>query len=293
MKVFISWSGDLSDRVAIALRNWLPSVLQSIEPYVSSEDIDKGARWSADVGKELDATHFGILCVTRENIGSPWLNFEAGALSKSIEISRVSPFLLNVRPAELVGPLSQFQATLPRLDDVTRLVKSMNAFSERPIDESRLIDAIRMWWPQLERALKDAEEGREHGQQEPERGVQEMIEELLEITRGLQRQLVYNEMELQPQIVAADIYPSRSASTRGERRLAKEIDLVLAPLSGENDWRYTINDREISVGFEITPQPLVLQHIKRIADRYGREVVFGSIRDLETGTPQAERRGDE
>jgi hypothetical protein len=293
MKVFISWSGDLSHRVAIALRNWLPSVLQSIEPYVSSEDIDKGARWSADVGKELDATHFGILCVTRENIGSPWLNFEAGALSKSIEISRVSPFLLNVRPAELVGPLSQFQATLPRLDDVTRLVKSMNAFSERPIDESRLIDAIRMWWPQLERALKDAEEGREHGQQEPERGVQEMIEELLEITRGLQRQLVYNEMELQPQIVAADIYPSRSASTRGERRLAKEIDLVLAPLSGENDWRYTINDREISVGFEITPQPLVLQHIKRIADRYGREVVFGSIRDLETGTPQAERRGDE
>ena len=91
MKVFISWSGAISHQVALVLREWLPSVIQAVEPYVSSEDIDKGARWTTDISKELEASQYGILCVTPENIEAPWLNFEAGALSKTIDKSRVCP----------------------------------------------------------------------------------------------------------------------------------------------------------------------------------------------------------
>ena len=42
MRVFVSWSGDVSHRVAIAFKEWLPLVIQSIDPYVSSEDNRKG-----------------------------------------------------------------------------------------------------------------------------------------------------------------------------------------------------------------------------------------------------------
>lgn len=78
MKVFLSWSGDRSRVVADVLRNWLPSVLQAVRPYFSPEDIEKGSKWSLEISRELDASDYGILCVTTENVASPWMLFEAG-----------------------------------------------------------------------------------------------------------------------------------------------------------------------------------------------------------------------
>lgn len=61
MKVFLSWSVEVSRRMARVLRDWLPSVLQFAEPYVSSEDIDKGVRWGTDIAKELESSEFGVI----------------------------------------------------------------------------------------------------------------------------------------------------------------------------------------------------------------------------------------
>ena len=158
MKIFISWSGETSHAVAQTLRTWLPSVLQYVEAYVSTEDIGKGARWSEDIARRLEETSFGILCVTSENVGSPWLNFEAGALSKSVESTRVSPFLFGLNPTDLVGPLAQFQATLPKREDVARLIRSINTFSNQPIATARLDEALQMWWPRLEESLQKVSE---------------------------------------------------------------------------------------------------------------------------------------
>ena len=74
LKVFLSWSGELSQRSAQILREWIPSVIQAVDPYLSSEDIDKGARWSTDIAKELEASGFGILCITEDNLAAPWIN---------------------------------------------------------------------------------------------------------------------------------------------------------------------------------------------------------------------------
>lgn len=69
MRIFLCWSGDISLKMTLILNDWLPSVIQSLKPYVSSEDIYKGTRWNSDIATELEKSNFGILCVTIDNIG--------------------------------------------------------------------------------------------------------------------------------------------------------------------------------------------------------------------------------
>ena len=157
MKVFISWSGDISHEVAMALHDWLPSVIQLLKPYVSSEDIAKGTRWSGDISEELENSLFGILCVTKDNLNAPWLNFEAGALSISVEKSRVAPFLFGIELSEIKeGPLSQFQATTFDKADIKKLLGSLNTAGAAPLlREDLLNDAFDTLWPRLEAKLNE------------------------------------------------------------------------------------------------------------------------------------------
>ncbi len=154
MKVFISWAGPLSEQVACVLRDWLPAVIPPVQPWVSSEDIEKGARWFAQLSNELDSTSFGILCVVPGNLDSLWLTFEAGALSRSIGASRVSPLLFGVFPSDLRGPISQFQATRYEENDLRRLVLSINkSCGDQGLSQDRLDHAFRICWPGLRERL--------------------------------------------------------------------------------------------------------------------------------------------
>lgn len=192
MKVFISWSGPISHKVAVLLRDWLPSVIQSIEPYVSSEDIDKGARWSTDIAGELHASTYGLICITKDNIKAPWINFEAGALGKSIDKSRVSPFLFGIKRSEVEGPILQFQSTVFEKEDVLKLLKSINtACAADGLEDARLERSFDVWWPQLESQLEAIiqtqapEAASEEKAMEPSgEATSRVLEEILELTRN-------------------------------------------------------------------------------------------------------------
>jgi hypothetical protein len=191
VKIFLCWSGPLSRYIAEALRDWLPSVLQAVEPYVSTEDIYKGARWNIEVARELEVANYGILCLTADNIKAPWLNFEAGALSKSVDEGSVSPFLFNIKPSDFTGPLTQFQSTVYERDDVLKLIRSINEISKTPLDSRRLHRAFEMWWPDLQKKLDSAKNlssasGQDQG---VKRSVEEMIAELLDLVRTQQKTL--------------------------------------------------------------------------------------------------------
>jgi hypothetical protein len=91
MKVFISWSGERSRAVAEALWEWLPNVIQTVNPWVSLADIEKGARWSTEIASQLETCCVGLICLTPENLSAPWLLFEAGAISKTLDKAFVCP----------------------------------------------------------------------------------------------------------------------------------------------------------------------------------------------------------
>ncbi len=158
MKVFISWSGTTSRRVAQALHDWLPFVIQAVRPFISTGDIDKGRRWSDVLATELADAAYGILVVTPENFDKPWINFEAGAISKAVDKAYVSPFLFNIDPSRLVGPLSQFQATINEQQDILRLLASIN--SRMPADQQLAFEVLNrefeLLWPDLKAKLDEA-----------------------------------------------------------------------------------------------------------------------------------------
>jgi len=180
----------MSLKVAETLRDWLPSVLQTVEPYVSSEDIDKGARWSVDVSRELETSDYGILCVTPDNLSAPWLNFEAGALAKSFEKGRVTPFLFGIKRSEITGPLLQFQSTVYERSDVIRLLKSINSSSDARLEPSRLERAFDIWWPRLQDAMQSLEKASRWAKAETaDRTTEEILAELLDLARSQQKLL--------------------------------------------------------------------------------------------------------
>ena len=187
MRVFISWSKEPSRIVAESLRDWLPDVIQSIEPWMSSADIGAGARWSTKVAEALAATKIGILCVTADNQREPWLLFEAGALAKTLTDTFVCPYLIQMRTADLSpGPLTQFQAKLSDQEGTFDLVSTVNtALGPDALAPERLRRLFERSWPHLEAKLKALPPS----PPSVHRSSDELLTEILETVRSLSRRL--------------------------------------------------------------------------------------------------------
>lgn len=188
-KVFISWSGLSSQNVAISLHSFLTEVLTGrVKPFVSSEDIGKGARGLNVIAKELEDSMFGVVVVTHENLGSVWVNFEAGALSRVVDESYVAPLLVGITDAEVVGPLKQFQNTnaLDR-DAVFKLVQNINSqLGEDKLPAGPLGKLFDSEWPTLEAVIEEAAIASPAAPSDA-RKPEQLLEEVLTTVRGLQR----------------------------------------------------------------------------------------------------------
>ena len=155
MKVFISWSGQESQKLAEILKGWLPQVIQVVKPYFSPDDIEKGAKWSSEISSELEKSFIGIICLTKSNLHAPWLMFEAGALAKSIEKARVIPLLFGVETVNLQGPLLNFQAATFKQSEIVKIMKTINsALGENALDARVLDAALEKWYPDLESKVR-------------------------------------------------------------------------------------------------------------------------------------------
>jgi hypothetical protein len=157
MKVFLGWSEERSRLAAVAFKTWIEEVLQCVEPWMSP-DIEKGANWPAELSERLNQTYVGVVFLTRENLSSPWLHFEAGALAKT-RSGRPCVVLLDVSPTDVNGPLSMYQHTRCTEDDFRRLVQNFRTWAEseggKVIPVNTLDALFTRSWPALKQSLED------------------------------------------------------------------------------------------------------------------------------------------
>ena len=126
-KIFLCWSKSRSKAIAQKWASLLPKI-GDMQPILSTE-FKKGQEWSAMLRKDLDEAKTGIVFLTPENVASPWIHFEAGALAKAVGSRQGSLFIYvyGFDPGKLNGPLSTYQSTVATREDTRRLLRDLCA----------------------------------------------------------------------------------------------------------------------------------------------------------------------
>ncbi|WP_219216477.1 toll/interleukin-1 receptor domain-containing protein [Variovorax boronicumulans] len=226
MKVFISWSGELSHAVAQVLRDWVGSVLQAAKPWLSSADIERGALWMGDIGAQLHESTVGIFCLTGNNKNAPWILFEAGAVAKGVASSRICTLLIDLEPTAVLGPLSQFNHTKPTKSDMFKLASTLNlALGDGRLSDSGLRRSFDAHWPQFEQEFNHAVATNPEPQgAAPAPNANDLLTEILASVRSLGsrvQQMEERAVRLSPQM--AYPFPSDQSTAEPIPRWARPI----------------------------------------------------------------------
>jgi hypothetical protein len=180
LRVFISWSGERSRRLALALQDWIPYLIHSIrreDLWVSDWDLEAGRPWASTLGEVLAETRIGMICLTHENRRAPWIHFEAGALAKQLDDAKVIPVLYGMQPDDLEGsPLAQFQAVQLNKHDLLKMMRSLNSeLGMNRVADDVLKRSLDLNWPEFESRLRELDELRIDDMEEALPGVIEVF----------------------------------------------------------------------------------------------------------------------
>lgn len=250
MKVFISWSGPQSRGVAELLKRWLKRVLQATDPWISTEDIEKGSIWFNEIGTQLKDTAVGIICLTAENLNAPWILFEAGGLAKGLSQNRVCTFLIGITDRDLTPPLSQFNATKATKEDVFKLVQSINGWmGDKALDAVALADTFEVFWPMFEKECKQSLDSAVAGPKIKKRPTDEVLDELLQISRDVQRQLQVQATDGLAHLVEGRFGPRTVRIGRGGRPVASSLNpqTFLDAVAAQETIQGDVNDSSLDV----------------------------------------------
>ena len=231
--VFLSWSGKIGKDVAEVLFDWLPDVIQEIDPFIST-GIAKGMPWESEVDKSLQDSGVGVIIVTKDSLTSPWLHYEAGALSQRVQNRkdpRVATFLHKLAHDEVQPPLSNRQGTLgSSKEDVFKFIQSIYGLCNVKLNDLKLRGAFERVYPDLEERLSGIPETAEEESSELIKGVEpaeptiDLGESFAEISRKVDR--LARTLEL--------VTRSESAVDMNKVILKRLIDAVLN--NGELQW---------------------------------------------------------
>src|SRR5262245_4405337 len=148
LQVFLSWSGERSECLARYVYRSLPTIVPGIRVFYSPK-IDPGAIWPYVIPAAIRKSHVAILCITHENLSSPWLHFEAGAFwQRPAAADVVCPLLLDVSSKELPGTLQLFESRSFNKRGFKELCQFLGRKARIP--SNRVGDNFKMVWPGLE-----------------------------------------------------------------------------------------------------------------------------------------------
>lgn len=273
MKVFISWSGAASRAVAELLRTYLPCMLQGVHPFLSSHDLASGIRWNAQLTKELDEATFGIICLTPDNLHNDWILFEAGALTKHVDGRACCLLFQKLAPADVSGPLAQFQNRMFGRSEFAKLLTDINALSTTPLSESSLQMVFEKWWPDIESNVHTAHDRVPQAGASTKREPSDIFEEILLGVRHIQSQLT-----------RSSVHPGASAAATATE----------PPAELENERYFTVSLARFRTGgpdvlVRLDPQTTFQRFLNQMYSYLGPYVppfTYGLtwvLRDIETG----------
>jgi hypothetical protein len=244
VNVFISWSGELSKRVAAVWRDLVEETFDSVVPFMSEESIRAGERGLHKIATSLAGTSFGIIVVTQANVNAPWLNFEAGALSKDVAdpTVRVAPSLVDFEHKyDLTGPIGQFQASLLDRDGVEYILLELAKAAKA--DETSIKKRFANSWREEYEGRFDLAKSADEGvSAERRRSSDETLAEILTIVRELTGSttpvdaddvqsafgaVLYEDLQLMIHVVA-EAFIERSTERRGAAARAARKTIVCA-----------------------------------------------------------------
>jgi hypothetical protein len=184
LKIFITWSGPRSGAVAKVLKEYLPMINNAFDPWLSSKDIPKGSRSTAEIAEALANARAGIICLTPNNLTEPWILFEAGAVSKTVKEKPLAcTLLIDLQPSDVPPPLGDFQHTTKlNEEELLALAQTLNeALGEAALPDGQIKKMFDLCWPQLKGTFdKLPDDG---PVERPHREQRDLLEEILDTVR--------------------------------------------------------------------------------------------------------------
>lgn len=223
MRVFISWSGQPERLVAEALREALTEVCAGrADVFVSSQDISKGDRGLNVIEAKLKASDYGIVVLSGANQHRPWINYEGGAMARSLS-NPVSTILLDLSPSDVDGPLAPYQSTqFSDYRDMQRLFLEVAKAADPDIPDNTVAVLFTNAW---EKILESWQPPEGDDPAANRRSEHDMLAEVVERVRGIET--------LQQASVA--VTASRPGYTRASLRAARPELLKVAIREATDD----------------------------------------------------------
>ncbi len=164
MNIFFSWSKKKSRDLAIVTKNFIEGLFRSdIKIWISSEDIDYGAMAMVDINKALKDSDMCIAFIVEENLSSPWIMFETGAIAGRMHLEKnhtientVVPIIFDrIADEKFQGhPLNQFQRLVFSKESFKKLVKQLNNIVKTFENDELLNTQFNLNWSILNKLVR-------------------------------------------------------------------------------------------------------------------------------------------